>query len=157
MLRPLRGQRGLTLVKLMVVVAITLLLQWVEIDCDAMAQCLSVRRANDRVDFDLDQHVRVDQALYFNQRAGRDCRSEGFRNLIDDRGPVCDVREVNPVANDIVRRCTGLPERPEDVRQYLAGLCARIADADERPILPSPSCRKRKQSLPPEPRGSSGT
>ena len=100
-----------------------------------MAQCLSVRRANERVHFDLDQHVRVDQALYFYQRAGRDCRSEGFRNLIDDRGSVCDVRDVNPVANDIVRRCTGLPERPEDVRQYLAGLCARIADADERPIL----------------------
>jgi hypothetical protein len=43
-------------------------------------------------------NMSVDQALYFNQRAGRDCRSERFRNLIDDRGPVCDVREVNPVA-----------------------------------------------------------
>jgi len=101
---------------------------------------ISISKSEHRIDFDLDQHIGIDQAFDLDQCADRPRSTEHASDLVGDSRPVGDVGE-KAIADHIIRRRSAW-SNPPNVFQYLSGLSGGVADAYELAILSSHQHRR---------------
>src|SRR5215467_4889032 len=87
--------------------------------------------ADNRVGFDLHQHIGIDQRAHLNHRGGWADIAEGFAVRTADLFPARNIGYVDARTHDVGELCTGLRQRTLDVGDGLLGLRICVALADE--------------------------
>src|SRR5512140_1347634 len=77
--------------------------------------------------FDLDEHLRADEARDLHHGGRGTHRAERFAVRLPDALPVSHARDVDPRPDDVGELRAGALERPLDVLERLDGLEVRVA------------------------------
>ena len=91
--------------------------------------------SNDRVSFDLNKHVAVDEPRHFDHAGGRADRPEDLAVRLADMFPIADVGHVDARADDILEARASFFERRLNILEHLDCLGVRVAVADDTPFV----------------------